>query len=169
MRSIEPGISRFRVRRCRDALSDKRYALARGMTAKKPSGGDRQDRLWLGLLPMAAQFSRDFGVQHLFQPGQGLGHQGGVGNAVIPADHDVDGLVLHHAIAEDEWPRAQRMEFAGAIGGNRGYPEAAEPVGTLRSEEHTSELQSHVNLVCRLLLEKKKKKKNNHNLDKKKK
>src|SRR5690242_3936053 len=28
-----------------------------------------------------------------------------------------------------------------------------------RSEEHTSELQSHVNLVCRLLLEKKKKKK----------
>src|SRR5690242_2614426 len=29
-----------------------------------------------------------------------------------------------------------------------------------RSEEHTSELQSHVNLVCRLLLEKKKKKEN---------
>src|SRR5438477_5689989 len=28
----------------------------------------------------------------------------------------------------------------------------------VRSEEHTSELQSHVNLVCRLLLEKKKKK-----------
>src|SRR5690242_21514263 len=27
----------------------------------------------------------------------------------------------------------------------------------LRSEEHTSELQSHVKLVCRLLLEKKKK------------
>src|SRR5437667_4994818 len=30
---------------------------------------------------------------------------------------------------------------------------------TLRSEEHTSELQSHHDLVCRLLLEKKKKKK----------
>src|SRR5690242_20872867 len=30
--------------------------------------------------------------------------------------------------------------------------------GRSRSEEHTSELQSHVNLVCRLLLEKKKKK-----------
>src|SRR4051812_49667931 len=29
----------------------------------------------------------------------------------------------------------------------------------LRSEEHTSELQSHVNLVCRLLLEKKKQRK----------
>src|SRR5690242_21419066 len=33
-----------------------------------------------------------------------------------------------------------------------------------RSEEHTSELQSHVNLVCRLLLEKKKKKKT-YNMD----
>src|SRR5260370_20435252 len=29
------------------------------------------------------------------------------------------------------------------------------PNGSLRSEEHTSELQSHLNLVCRLLLEKK--------------
>src|SRR5260370_26096572 len=28
---------------------------------------------------------------------------------------------------------------------------------SIRSEEHTSELQSHLNLVCRLLLEKKKK------------
>src|SRR5688572_32524980 len=32
-------------------------------------------------------------------------------------------------------------------------------VGNVRSEEHTSELQSQSNLVCRLLLEKKKKKK----------
>src|SRR6266571_565095 len=32
------------------------------------------------------------------------------------------------------------------------------PTRPRRSEEHTSELQSHVNLVCRLLLEKKKKK-----------
>src|SRR2546427_8830562 len=30
-------------------------------------------------------------------------------------------------------------------------------LGTVRSEEHTSELQSQSNLVCRLLLEKKKK------------
>src|SRR5699024_12226552 len=32
------------------------------------------------------------------------------------------------------------------------------PTGTVRSEEHTSELQSRFDLVCRLLLEKKKKK-----------
>src|SRR5438477_2190920 len=38
------------------------------------------------------------------------------------------------------------------------YADLGTPV---RSEEHTSELQSHVNLVCRLLLEKKKKKKQN--------
>src|SRR5688572_31298319 len=39
------------------------------------------------------------------------------------------------------------------------------PIGTTvsRSEEHTSELQSQSNLVCRLLLEKKKKKKNKEN------
>src|SRR2546421_9694551 len=36
-------------------------------------------------------------------------------------------------------------------------PEATAAVGTDRSEEHTSELQSRSDLVCRLLLEKKKK------------
>src|SRR5260370_2731018 len=32
----------------------------------------------------------------------------------------------------------------------------ARRIFSIRSEEHTSELQSHLNLVCRLLLEKKK-------------
>src|SRR5438034_5486169 len=36
-------------------------------------------------------------------------------------------------------------------------------VFSLRSEEHTSELQSHSDLVCRLLLEKKKKKNKTNN------
>src|SRR5260370_14630620 len=35
-------------------------------------------------------------------------------------------------------------------------PLPLDPFQRLRSEEHTSELQSHLNLVCRLLLEKKK-------------
>src|SRR6266511_5738040 len=44
------------------------------------------------------------------------------------------------------------------------------PASTPRSEEHTSELQSRENLVCRLLLEKKKKKQlSPHTKDKKKK
>src|SRR5260221_8962081 len=34
---------------------------------------------------------------------------------------------------------------------------AVASAGSIRSEEHTSELQSHSDLVCRLLLEKKKK------------
>src|SRR5687768_17868045 len=41
-------------------------------------------------------------------------------------------------------------------------PEAKD-AGTERSEEHTSELQSRLHLVCRLLLEKKKKKKRTTN------
>src|SRR4051812_49669860 len=47
-------------------------------------------------------------------------------------------------------PAARRRAVAAAIGCTGLQP-------PLRSEEHTSELQSHVNLVCRLLLEKKKK------------
>src|SRR6266480_8104149 len=47
-----------------------------------------------------------------------------------------------------------------AASGTRGTPPATRRPARPRSEEHTSELQSHVNLVCRLLLEKKKKKKN---------
>src|SRR5438477_9516993 len=42
----------------------------------------------------------------------------------------------------------------GAVRGWQGTEEMHHQLG--RSEEHTSELQSHVNLVCRLLLEKKK-------------
>src|SRR5438132_7933182 len=41
------------------------------------------------------------------------------------------------------------------VGGNRVQPCLG---GAGRSEEHTSELQSHSDLVCRLLLEKKKQK-----------
>src|SRR5260370_3393710 len=41
---------------------------------------------------------------------------------------------------------------------DRGPGEKHAGAHVLRSEEHTSELQSHLNLVCRLLLEKKKKK-----------
>src|SRR5260370_9132343 len=46
---------------------------------------------------------------------------------------------------------------AGAAVGEGAGCAAGGGVGDLRSEEHTSELQSHLNLVCRLLLEKKKK------------
>src|SRR4051812_49470083 len=52
------------------------------------------------------------------------------------------------------------LDPALLVGGPElGLARDGEGVGALlRSEEHTSELQSHVNLVCRLLLEKKKNK-----------
>src|SRR5690606_24700552 len=43
-----------------------------------------------------------------------------------------------------------------SLWGRAGYPLYRAFAGTSRSEEHTSELQSRENLVCRLLLEKKK-------------
>src|SRR5256885_12354190 len=57
----------------------------------------------------------------------------------------------HHAHPQDH----ARAAGAGAVcraGGRR----RGQPVVHARSEEHTSELQSPCNLVCRLLLEKKK-------------
>src|SRR5688572_32332859 len=45
-------------------------------------------------------------------------------------------------------------QAAAAQPGDQALPAFARPL--LRSEEHTSELQSQSNLVCRLLLEKKK-------------
>src|SRR5438477_6019455 len=50
-------------------------------------------------------------------------------------------------------PRARRTHRRIGVGGRRPRDGRA---AFCRSEEHTSELQSHVNLVCRLLLEKKK-------------
>src|SRR5438477_6740907 len=57
------------------------------------------------------------------------------------------GARYRRELAAGEHGDAQRREITGA-----GFVEPR-----VRSEEHTSELQSHVNLVCRLLLEKKKK------------
>src|SRR5882762_8267977 len=56
-------------------------------------------------------------------------------------------------IPETPPPSAGKQLLTGAV------IAAAVPaaIAVTRSEEHTSELQSHLNLVCRLLLEKKKK------------
>src|SRR2546426_2209446 len=52
--------------------------------------------------------------------------------------------------------RAPRADARGCAEARAGTPEAGLLRGPLRSEEHTSELQSPCNIVCRLLLEKKK-------------
>src|SRR5215204_7436586 len=58
--------------------------------------------------------------------------------------------------------RSQRAPHVGQTAGDALHEVAERGDGlddplALRSEEHTSELQSHSDLVCRLLLEKKKK------------
>src|SRR5438093_3252609 len=51
-----------------------------------------------------------------------------------------------------------RSRRSGGCGYGAWFLPRLEPCAVSRSEEHTSELQSLTNLVCRLLLEKKKKK-----------
>src|SRR3712207_7311888 len=71
----------------------------------------------------------------------------------------------HRRVGARRRRAARHLEGVPAVPGDRsvGGP-AASCVrrGTLRSEEHTSELQSRQYLVCRLLLEKKKKNERRH-------
>src|SRR5690606_42065045 len=53
-------------------------------------------------------------------------------------------------------PRRSPLASTGRGGGSSGRDSSPERSCRERSEEHTSELQSRENLVCRLLLEKKK-------------
>src|SRR5256885_5698569 len=66
-------------------------------------------------------------------------------------------LSLHDALPICALQRAARQGAHDASLRPGGVAFGARRVGGLRSEEHTSELQSPCNLVCRLLLEKKKK------------
>src|SRR2546427_4355044 len=56
-------------------------------------------------------------------------------------------------------PQALRHSLTLHVFHSEQEPSVGPAVEVVRSEEHTSELQSQSNLVCRLLLEKKKKKK----------
>src|SRR6266496_5582798 len=94
------------------------------------------------------------GLRRLVAP---RGARGGGGPRLGPPA-DLDRSRRHAPVAV---PRGR----ARGPGGARG----PRPPPSARSEEHTSELQSRRDLVCRLLLEKKKKKKLKHQLLKKKK
>src|SRR5690242_21492964 len=60
------------------------------------------------------------------------------------------GRVIDDAVLRGDAPQRRRLAVVHL------HEALRAPAARRRSEEHTSELQSHVNLVCRLLLEKKK-------------
>src|SRR5260221_13806762 len=70
------------------------------------------------------------------------------------------GAVIREILGIGRLELARGADLVGGVAGHhlvdRGRQ--GQPLGPARSEEHTSELQSHSDLVCRLLLEKKKKK-----------
>src|SRR5260370_24387515 len=68
--------------------------------------------------------------------------------------HDADPVARPHRLRERAATGQLRVV---AVGGDCEKVDLQSPPTATRSEEHTSELQSHLNLVCRLLLEKKKK------------
>src|SRR3712207_6892452 len=86
-----------------------------------------------------------------------LFRSGVVADAVGVADEDLD--VVRRQSAEGPLEREVVREVGGlAVGEVEAEVLAPELGGDVRSEEHTSELQSRQYLVCRLLLEKKKNK-----------
>src|SRR2546430_10156236 len=78
--------------------------------------------------------------------------RGRVGAALTPE------VVSRYAAAFGAWSIAQQGASRKVVVGRDSRVSGAMfhriVVGTLRSEEHTSELQSQSNLVCRLLLDK---------------
>src|SRR5260370_30136095 len=70
-------------------------------------------------------------------------------------------LFPYTTLFRSSWPRTENWQQTSDTKPRLLYarPVNGRNIKRSRSEEHTSELQSHLNLVCRLLLEKKKKKK----------
>src|SRR5256884_5252320 len=69
-----------------------------------------------------------------------------------------DPVVYYSELSEEEreYFVSQRPSVVKEIESATGLAQEARQEGVARSEEHTSELQSRLHLVCRLLLEKKK-------------
>src|SRR5438094_6455080 len=75
---------------------------------------------------------------------------------------DIEDTSFGMSTLDDALARVAKVQGRTAIPNPR--PEKGSIYRADRSEEHTSELQSPYDLVCRLLLEKKKKKKINSNI-----
>src|SRR3989449_11781412 len=118
--------------------------------------------------------ARFLNVQHRRQPGAGVGpldardprHAGNdVADALGRGARPLEPAALLMVGGEVTREQLERADDDGEgvvdlVGGGARQERDGAQIGGLRSEEHTSELQSRLHLVCRLLLEKKKKKKN---------
>src|SRR2546422_157131 len=146
-----------------DRLTGKDRRIRRALGAKGlPVEGD------LGALRQALQREppgrtrRDLAAAHVERWGRGArgravrgGGRPGVTEQAL-RDRVVDGGGVG-----DGGPREEEQALLVGVqtGGAERHDDDEDPERDPRSEEHTSELQSRLHLVCRLLLEKKKKKK----------
>src|SRR5699024_11390601 len=72
-------------------------------------------------------------------------------------EKEIDFLEKNLAVKKDEWTAySDKVKSDLEVPAKRHMKNVEVPTGEKRSEEHTSELQSRFDLVCRLLLEKKK-------------
>src|SRR5260370_31669015 len=83
----------------------------------------------------------------------GRAHNGGFSNRSV--DHALGAKTVDEAVSDLERAAVDANVFADTEDGWVAIQPSSVSAKT-RSEEHTSELQSHLNLVCRLLLETKK-------------
>src|SRR5690349_7121106 len=145
-----------------------RDEAAAGAHRRGPLDPDPLPPLPRGQLAPQGEVARVFEVGDDPPGADQLGVEGG---QVPERDRDIDvvGQVPAGVVRHQE--EAGQRPLADVVGGEApvvaaGHPavfgDGPQPVRHLRSEEHTSELQSRRDLVCRLLLEKKKK--NIHNL-----
>src|SRR5438477_8133495 len=88
----------------------------------------------------AYQVLRDLGMTKIF---------GNPGSTELPFLRNLPSDFSYVLALHERTAVGMGLGYAMARGRAIAYP------SPMRSEEHTSELQSHVNLVCRLLLEKK--------------
>src|SRR5882672_197783 len=82
----------------------------------------------------------------------------GGGNVSVFFFNDAAPTAIYTLSLHDALPISSPNSISTSAAGTTAWAWAppARPCSTRRSEEHTSELQSHRELVCRLLLEKKK-------------
>src|SRR5207244_5753000 len=108
-------------------------------------------------VPFYLYFSRALRHHHSFPTRRSSDLMLGIADVVKASAEDVEWLLPGRALEEvaTEW-----LETGPALVvitmGSEGVVAVGRGSGIVRSEEHTSELQSPDHLVCRLLLEKKK-------------